>query len=276
MKMPARGCENAGWDGPNRVLSCEPMPIHLLREMTWTEVAALDTDRAVALLPVGAIEAHGPHLSLDTDGVIASEMARAAAQALAAEDLEVLQMPALDYSAARFAEGFPGTISIDPEVLTAMIVGIADNLSRWRIRVLGLANAHLDPTHLSSLHAAVDTIRSHSAIRIAFPDLTRRPWGGRLTEEFKSGACHAGQFESSIVLAASPDRVREHERLELEPNPKSLSEAIGAGQTSFEEAGGSEAYFGDPAAASAQEGHETIQTLGQILAETVRHEMDDR
>ncbi len=252
------------------------MPIHLLREMTWTEVASLDTDRAVALLAVGAIEAHGPHLALDTDGVIASGMVDAAARILATEDLEILQMPALDYSAARFAEGFPGTISIDPEILTAMIIGIASNLSRWRIPVLGLANAHLDPTHLDSLHAAVEEIQGQGTIRVAFPDLTQQPWGSRLTAEFKSGACHAGQFESSIVLAASPDRVREDRRVELEPNPKSLSEAIGAGQTSFEEAGGPDAYFGDPAAASAEEGNETIQTLGQILAEAVRQTMDDR
>ena len=221
----------------------------------------------VALLAVGAIEAHGPHLPLDTDGIIATSMAAAAAQILSSENLEVLLMPPLEYSAARFAADFPGTISIDPEILTALITDIAENLSRWQIPVLGLANAHLDPTHLRSLHDAVDTIEDRAPIRVAFPDLTRKPWGTRLTDEFKSGACHAGQFESSIILAAYPERVRNDKRMELTPNQRSLSEAIGAGLSTFEEAGGPDAYFGDPAAATADEGQKTTETLGEILAE---------
>lgn len=243
------------------------MPIHRLNQMTWTEVEALEKSRMVALLAVGAIEAHGPHLPLDTDGIIATSMAAAAAQILSSENLEVLLMPPLEYSAAPFAAAFPGTISIDPEILTALITDIAQNLSRWDIPVLGLANAHLDPAHLRSVHDAVDAIEDRIPIRVAFPDLTQKPWGARLTDEFKSGACHAGQFESSIILAASPERVRDDRRLELAPNQRSLSEAIGAGLSTFEEAGGSDAYFGDPAAATEDEGRETIVTLGKILAE---------
>lgn len=104
---------------------------------------------------------------------------------------------------------------------------------------------------------------------VAFPDLTRRPWALRLTDEFKSGACHAGRFEGSVVMARRPDLVREEIRGRLEPNPASLSEAIRSGKTSFEEAGGPRAYFGEPAAASFGEGEETLRTLGRILAEAV-------
>jgi creatinine amidohydrolase len=94
-----------------------------------------------------------------------------------------------------------------------------------------------------------------------------------LTEEFQSGACHAGQFEGSVILAARPEWVREEIRTTLAANPISLSSAIRDGQSTFEEAGGPQAYFGDPAGATWEEGEQTIQILGQILADAVLQEM---
>jgi creatinine amidohydrolase len=137
------------------------------------------------------------------------------------------------------------------------------------VRALAIANAHLDPAHLASLHAAVEALRAGTALTVAFPDLTRRPWALRLGEEFKCGACHAGRYESSIVMAARPELVREEERAALPPNPASLSEAIRAGRRTFAEAGGPQAYFGAPGEATAEEGRATIAALGEILAEAV-------
>ncbi len=228
----------------------------------------------MAILPVGAIEAHGPHLPLTTDGIIAQSMAAAAATRLEARDLTPLLLPPVDYSAAPFAAGFPGTISVSAASITALVVDIARSLESWDVPALAIANAHLDPAHLGSLHDATRTIRAEIEVRVAFPDLTRRPWGSRLTEEFKTGACHAGQFEGSIVLAARPDWVRESVRSTLPPNPTSLSAAIRAGHKTFQEAGGSEAYFGDPAAATREEGEQTIAALGRILADAVFEELD--
>jgi len=119
----------------------------------------------------------------------------------------------------------------------------------------------------------VEKTREQQKIQVAFPDLTRRPWGSRLTEEFKSGACHAGQFEGSVILAARPEWVREEIRTTLPANPTSLSTAIRQGRSTFEEAGGPQAYFGDPAAATWDEGEQTIQVLGQILADAVLQEL---
>lgn len=101
------------------------------------------------------------------------------------------------------------------------------------------------------------------------PDLTRKPWALRLGEEFQTGACHAGRYEGSVVLAVRPDLVREETRRALAPNPFSLSRAIRAGARTFEDAGGPRAYFGWPADATAEEGMRTIEALGAILAEAV-------
>ncbi len=237
--------------------------------MTWREVESLDREKTVAILPVGAVEAHGPHLPLLTDVIIANAMAEASVERLATAGREVLILPPVAYSSARYAAGFPGTVSIRPETATAVLVDIARALASQGFRMLALANAHLEPSHIGSITKAVALLREEGALAIVFPDVTRKPWALRLTEEFKSGACHAGQYEGSIVLAEKPDWVREKIRKALEPNPASLSTAIREGKTTFEEAGGPDAYFGDPAGASAEEGRRTIETLGTILAEAI-------
>ena len=239
-----------------------------LAEMTWEEARDIDRGRTVAVLPVGAIEAHGPHLPLATDCVIAEAMARAAAERLEARGVPAVVLPVLPYTRAGFASGFPGTVSTSPAAVTAIVADIARSLGEQGFRALAIANAHLDPEHLASLHAARDA-GGEGGIVVVFPDLTRRPWGGRLTAEFRSGACHAGQFEASVVLAERPDLVRDDLRRKLPANPRSLSEAIAEGKRTFEAAGGPRAYFGDPAGASAQEGAETIVALGEILADAV-------
>jgi creatinine amidohydrolase len=116
-------------------------------------------------------------------------------------------------------------------------------------------------------------MRRDLGLAVAFPNLATRPWALRLGDEFKSGACHAGQFETSIVLAERPELVREATRVALPANPSSLSRAIREGKHTFEEAGGSQAYFGFPAQATAEEGRATIEVLGVILDEAVQAEV---
>jgi creatinine amidohydrolase len=246
-----------------------------LAALTWEEAR----DRlagAVAILPIGATEAHGPHLPLGTDVVIAEAMARAAADLLESRGRPAIVLPSLAYSPAPFAAGFAGTISLRPPTLTALVLDIARSLAAHGIRALAIANAHLDPDHLAALAAAAETPPEAGLPAIVFPNLTRRPWGARLTEEFRSGACHAGRFEGSVVLAERPELVREAVRAGLPPNPVSLSEAIRAGAGTFEEAGGPRAYFGDPAAATAEEGRDTVATLAGIVADAVDQALADR
>ena len=241
--------------------------------MTWEEARDAAGPGSVAILPVGAIEAHGPHLPLETDVIIAQAMARTGAARLAARGLRVLVLPPLTYTSAGFARGFAGTLSLRPETVVATVVDIADSLRQHGYTVLAIANAHLDPDHLASIEAAVSQIRGGLRLRVAFPNLVIKPWALRLSDEFKSGACHAGQFETSIVLAERPDLVREATMAALPPNPASLSRAIREGKMEFEEAGGPRAYFGYPAQATAEEGRATIEALGAILDEAVQAEL---
>ena len=245
----------------------DAMAVHELAELTWENVRDLDRARTVVVMPVGALEAHGPHLPLATDVLIAQAMARAGARRLAGHGLEALLLPALPFTAAPFGASFPGTISFTPDTVTALLVDLARELTRHGFAALAIANGHLDPGHLGALAAAVRAARDQRLLPVVCPDLTRKPWALRLGEEFLSGACHAGRYEGSIVLAERPDLVREAVRASLPPVPASLSTAIRDGKRTFEEAGGPRAYFGRPSEASAEEGRDHIEALGGILAE---------
>lgn len=240
-----------------------------LSEMTWQAVRELPPERTVALLPVGATEAHGPHLPLNTDVLISTAMARRAAERLAEQQVQAVLLPPVAYSVAEWGGAFAGTLSISPEIATAWLIDVARAVRRHGFRCLALANAHLEPAHIGTLKAAVGALAGEEGCPVVFPDVTRRRLAERLSDEFRSGACHAGRYEGSVVLAERPELVDEAARASLSPNPSSLLDAIRAGAQDFVAAGGPQAYFGDPAAATAQEGRQTIDSLGAILEEAV-------
>ena len=251
------------------------MPVHELSDLTWRDIRALDSGRWVAVLPTGAVEAHGPHLPLDTDGIIARAMARAGAERLAERDLDVVVLPTLAYASAPFAQAFAGTVSVNPMAVTSIVLDVARAVGTQGAAVLAVANAHLDPMHVGCLAHAAEEAEAGHLVPIVFPDLTRKPWALRLTDEFRSGAAHAGRYETSVIMAERPDLVRDDVRQALAPNPASLSDAIREGKQDFEAAGGPDAYFGYPAEATAEEGRDTVRVLGEILEEAVMAVLDD-
>jgi creatinine amidohydrolase len=240
-----------------------------LGDLTYEDVRALDRARTVAILPVGALEAHGPHLPLATDMIIAQGMARAGAARIVRHGVHVVVLPALPFTAAPFGAAFGGTISVAAATVTALILDLARELTRHGFGALAIANAHLDPAHLGALAEAVSGARAEGLLPVVAPDLTKKALAARLTEEFRSGACHAGRYEGSVVMALRPELVRDEIRRGLPANPSSLSVAIRNGVATFEEAGGPRAYFGWPADATAEEGRTTVESLGEILADAV-------
>ena len=250
------------------------MAVHLWRALTWSSFRALD--HPIVILPLGALEAHGPHLPLGTDLVIAEAMARAGAERLSRRGLDIAVLPALPLSPAPFASGFAGTIDAPAAATTALVSAVAENVKRHGGRATVIANAHHDPAHVEAIRRAVAEVEQNGSGPLVFPDLTRKRWAAMLTEEFQSGACHAGRYEGSVVLAESPDLVDTGRMSSLAPNPRSLVDAIRRGDKTFAEAGGPEAYFGSPADASAAEGREIVERLGEILETAVLEELGER
>jgi len=223
----------------------------------------------VLVWPIGAVEAHGPHLPLGTDTLLGAEMARRAILRLRAAGTAAYRLPPLAQSVAGYAASFAGTIGVSAATATALVADVFGSLARAGFGRLAIATAHLDPGHLGALRDAVARVKDETGVEPVFPDITRRRLAERLGDEFRSGACHAGRFETSMILAIAPGLVDEARRRALPPLHVSLSEGIRAGKRTFEEMGGREAYFGDPAAATAAEGESLLEELATILVEAI-------
>jgi creatinine amidohydrolase len=243
---------------------------HAFAENAWPEVRdALQSGKPViAILPCGATEAHGPHLPLNTDVIISEGMATHALSALAERGYVAVVLPPLAYMPAGYAEAFAGTITVRSATSKALILDIASSLKAQGFACLALANSHFDPANVAMLREAAKEIRE-LGLQVAFPDFTRRALAQTLTGEFQSGACHAGQFETSLVMAARPDLVNDVVRRQMADNPASLTDAFAKGALTFEQAGGPEAYFGYPQSASASEGAESFKTMATALVAAI-------
>ncbi len=239
----------------------------ILAEQSWTTIRALlDSGRpVVAILPCGATEAHGPHLPLNTDVIISEGMARRAVPLVEARGIAALILPPLAYAPAECAMAFAGTLSVSASATRQIILDIAAQLKAQGFACLALANSHFDPANVAMLREAA----SAAQLPLAFPDFTRRTLAQMLTAEFISGACHAGQYETSLVMADQPALVDEVARLALAENPSSLVTAFARGARNFAEAGGPEAYFGSPAKATAEEGNATYAVMAALLADAI-------
>lgn len=242
-----------------------------LGDAHWTAIrdALASGAPVVAILPCGAVEAHGPHLPLATDVIISDGMARRAAAMLESRGIRAFVLPPLSYAPANYAAAFAGTISISAVSAKAVLVDIARSLHEQGFAGLAIANSHFDPANVAMLREAAIEI-TKIGLAVAYPDFTRRALARQLTEEFVSGACHAGQFETSLVLADRPELVDEGIRHTLTENPASLVEAFARGASTFAEAGGPDAYFGAPGAATANEGEQTFQLMADALVNAVQ------
>ena len=237
--------------------------------LTWKEAGAAINRGAVMILPVGSTEAHGPHLPLATDVIISEEMSHRAAVKLNEQGIAAFVLPPIAYSVTDFSSDFAGTISVRKETAAALIRDICISLYRQGARLVVVANSHLEPEHIASVNDAIEQVKRETGRVVAFPDKRRRRWAAQLTEEFRRGDCHAGSYETSLVMAAQPDLVREDVRRELAQVPISIAEKIRDGAQTFKEAGGAEAYFGSPAEATRAEGEAAYEALAGMLITAV-------
>jgi creatinine amidohydrolase len=136
-------------------------------------------------------------------------------------------------------------------------------------RAIAIANIHLDPGHIECLKAALEEAKKLGA-SVCWADITKKRWADLLGETFAKGD-HAGAFETSLMRAAAPLWGRARAPISLAP-VDGLMPALKKGAKTFAEAGGEDAYFGDPTAASAEDGEASFEALGEILSvSTMEH-----
>jgi creatinine amidohydrolase len=216
------------------------------------DVAAhLRASAGVAILPFGALEAHGPHLPLGTDTAAAIEIARRVA-----ERVDAVLLPPVHYGETWLTSGYPGTVSLAPTTVTAIAVDIGRALAASGARIFAIVNG--DFGNREPLQAAIRILTEEATITAAvldYPGMDEAIAAVREASPAAAGLNHAEEAETSTMLAIDPETVRVDRYVIEYPDfpadfgtrPMRLHEFSASG------------VFGDPTRATAAKGEQIIQ-----------------
>jgi creatinine amidohydrolase len=206
----------------------------------------------IAVLPVGSFEQHGKHLPLATDSLIAHAIASRLAQ-----DYDLFLLPPITIACSHEHADFAGTVSISSSTLQQIILDVQDSLRRSGIERLVLVNGHGGNYVLSNV---VQESNARGQRMVLFPSSIEwneaRRSSGLVTDAHED--MHAGEGETSILLATYPDVVRsgyEHTNWTVEDRRHLLSQGIHA----YAQSG----VIGRPSLATATKGRKLLDALSQ-------------
>ena len=173
-------------------------------------------------------------------------------------------LPAIPFGVTRYAAAFRGAISISADTLTALIAERVPIAGRRRV------SPRRDREPPLRARARRGAARRRPAPGVSLFDLTRRAQASRLTDEFRRGSCHAGSYETSLVLSERPELIDAAAAADLPALEVNMPAAIADGRTDFLAMGMERAYCGAPAEATAAEGEQTYGVLVELLIELIR------
>jgi creatinine amidohydrolase len=184
-------------------------PHRFWADLASTDFAALDPARTVAVLPLGATEQHGPHLPLRVDQCLVDGIvAQALAQLPAGASVLVLPTQQVGYSPEHAQ--FPGTLTLPIETVIATWIAIGEAVARSGLRKLLLFNAHGGQASLLDIVARELRVRCNLIVYGC--NWWNLPLGDAVNGLFSADehrfGVHAGQIETSLMLALRPDTVR--------------------------------------------------------------------
>lgn len=236
--------------------------------LTWAEAEEVLKENPILFLPMGTVEPHGPHGPLNTDLIISSETSIRAAKKLRSMGVENFILPSINYAVANYASCFPGSISISEDSFRFLVKDICLALINQGSSKIFFINNHFEPEHIKIIYSVIENIRKITGVQICYLDLTRKERSELLGEEFRSGECHAGSYETSLVMASDIKLVRESIRNSLSYVPINLVEKIDKGIKDFKQMGLKEAYCGSPAQASVEEGNRLYEIITDLVVES--------
>ena len=244
------------------------------------EIDALVEKDPVVVLPLAAVEQHGPHLPLSTDLDIGMGMLRVALKALP-DGFPASALPPQSVGTSPEHLSFAGTLSLDRETMVSTICNIGRSLASAGVRRLVLSNSH-GGNH-SAMVAAGLRLREEEGllvVKASYFDF-KPPLGLRIPDDEWRLGLHAGAVETSMMLHLCPERVREDRLVRARSLGEDL-EATGSrigptGPASFawlaEDLNPSGAV-GDATLASREDGKLLVEHFGGILAEVIRDTRD--
>jgi creatinine amidohydrolase len=191
-------------------------------EMTWQEIAGAGDaiGRWIAVLPLAAVEQHGPHLPLGVDAFIAEAYLQRV-RAVLPDDLPVTFLPVQRIGVSAEHLSYPGTLTFSPATAIAAWTELGESLARAGLRKLVLVTSH--GGNVAAMELVARDLRVRLGMlavtvgwhRFGYPD-------GTFTGEEKKHGIHGGDIETSLMLAAMPDTVR----VEKAPNTKPTTIAM--------------------------------------------------
>jgi len=177
--------------------------------LTWTDIQAMpNKENVVIIQPVGAIEQHGPHLPLIVDAAIGVGVLGEALKKLD-RSIPAYALPTLYYGKSNEHWHFPGTITLSTQTLTAVIMEMGESIYRAGFRKLVLMNSHGGQPQVMQmvardLHIQYDDFLVFPLFTWRVPHITKE----LLTPKEAAQGMHAGDAETSIMLAILPEQVR--------------------------------------------------------------------
>jgi creatinine amidohydrolase len=255
-----------------------------LAEMTYVELETAARDGAVALWALGAIEEHGPHLPLATDVYVPTAQLRQVQQKLAAQKISSVVVPAYYWGVNNVTGAFAGSIHIRPEIMVELMTDVFRSLARAGFKEIFCITGHYDAAHGRAIIEAVRRANQAAIIKAHF--VVPKPLGTRLgLREAEVGFLliepstgpapahpdlHAGEGETSAVLAIAPDLVRKDIASKLAATDLSARdvEEWRKGQERAKEIT-PQGYLGAPARADAAIGAARIESEARRIAEAI-------
>jgi len=231
-----------------------------LARVSWPDVEAAVGDGVVAVLAIGACEQHGAHLPLTTDTDMSHGVARRIADGLSA-----LLLPPITYGDAWTARSFPGTISISPRTLQAMVEDIGTSLKFSGVRGLVLVNGHFGNREPLALAARALGEAGLPVCLLDYP--TMEALAGEICDSTPAapGFYHADEVETAIMLAVAPQGV---DMSRAEPSYPTFPQGFGTEPFQIRDFNAS-GVFGDPRPATAEKGEALVAGIVAASLEVV-------
>jgi creatinine amidohydrolase len=244
-------------------------------DLSTRDFAQLDAERTIAVLPVAAIEQHGPHLPVSVDTVLVDGVVAAALPHLAA-NLSVLFLPTQAVGLSPEHQRFPGTLTLSAETVIRLWTEIGESVARAGIKKLVLFNSH--GGQVSVMDIVARDLRSRLDLLVYSVNWFNLPLGpevdGLFTADEHRFGIHAGEIETSMMLALAPIQVDMAQAKNFASSSRQRSQEfniLGNGKSAklgwqmqdYNPAGA----VGNAAAATADKGFAVVQAAGRALAQ---------